>query len=70
MLWYYFEGGFEPLITTLIGIAGLLASKSSKKGETPRDNILIKTKGNQSPAINTKSSVNINYGSNSKKDKE
>ena len=61
-LWYYFEGGLEPIITALMGIAGLLASITSKKGETPGVNIVQKTKGNNSPAIIAKGDVNITYG--------
>jgi tetratricopeptide (TPR) repeat protein len=53
-LWFYSEGGFEPIITALMGIAGLLASRTSKKGKN-------------SPIIFTTRDVNINYSISSAK---
>ena len=33
IIWFVFEPGFEPVITALFGIAGLIASLKIKKGE-------------------------------------
>lgn len=39
VLWFYFDRGFEPLITALLGLAGIVGSLSSLYGKGQLNNV-------------------------------